>query len=310
MNADGDGAGSEVAMASFLVRRGVRAAIVNPTSWPQPYAFLLEGVEAVEALDPTSLDGERALERADLFLVLDTSEAGRLGKVYEFVRGRPIAVIDHHPENPDPLGDPGVRDPTACATGELVLDLFDVAGETPTRREAEAIYVAVATDTGSFRFSNTTPRTHRIAARLLEAGVDPEAMYRRLYATYTPGRLQLVREALGSLEVDPELPIAWIALSLQQVHASGADRDDMEGVVEYARRLAGIEVALLIREIGSGRVKVSLRSNGPVNVAELARGLGGGGHDKAAGAVLEGSLAGATERILAAVRPAVREVAG
>lgn len=309
MNADGDGAGSEVAMASFLARRGARAVIVNPTPWPNSYAFLLEGEEPVEVTEPESAEGRWALGEADLFLILDTSEAGRLGGVYDAMRGRAIAVLDHHPENPDPLGDPAVRDPSACATGELVLDLFDVAGEAPNRREAEAIYVAVATDTGSFRFSNTTPRTHRMAARLLEAGVDPEAMYRRLYARYTPARLHLLREALGSLQVDSELPIAWISLTLAQVHRSGADREAMEGVVEYARRLEGMEVALLIREIGGGRVKVSLRSNGPVNVAELARGLGGGGHEKAAGAVLDGSLAAATERILASVRPAVREVA-
>lgn len=305
VNADGDGAGSEVAMASFLGRRGTEARIVNPTPFPEPYAFLLGDLRPA---DPRSAEGRRFLEAADLFLVLDTSEASRLGPVADAVRDRPVAVVDHHPPNPEPLGDPAVRDPSACATGELVFDLLTVAGERMTRQEAAAIYVAVVTDTGSFRFSNTSPRTHRIAAGLLEAGVDPEAMYRRLYARYTPSRLGLIREALGSLDVDPGLPIAWISLTLEQVRGSDAEGEGMEGIVEYARRLRDVEVAILFREIGGGRTKASLRSNGDVDVAAIARALGGGGHEKAAGAVLEGSLEEARRRVLERVRSAVRAV--
>lgn len=310
MNADGDGAGSEVAMASLLDRRGARATIVNPTPFPDAYAFLLEEDLDLAVAEPGSPEGRRALAEADLFLVLDTSETSRLGDLVRAFGDRPVAVVDHHPENPDPLGDPAVRDPSACATGELVFDLFDIAGEAPTLREAEAIYVAVVTDTGSFRFGNTTARAHRMAARLLEAGVDPEAMYRRLYARYTPARLRLLRAALDSLEVHPELPIASISLTLAQVHEAGADRDDIEGIVEYARRLQEIEVALLLREIGGGRVKASLRSNGEVDVAAVARELGGGGHEKAAGVVLEGSLEGARRRLIEALRAGVRSAVG
>jgi phosphoesterase RecJ-like protein len=133
-------------------------------------------------------------------------------------------------------------------------------------------------------------------------------MYRRLYARYTPARLRLLREALGSLEVDAGLPIAWISLTLAQVHESRAEREDMEGIVEYPRRLKDVEVAILFREIGGGRTKASLRSNGDVDVADVARRLGGGGHVKAAGVVLEAPLDEARRRVLEPVRSAVRAV--
>lgn len=303
VNADGDGAGSQVALASFLARRGSQATIVNPTPFPEMFEFLREDLPLA---DPGTREGERALAEADLFVVLDTSEPSRLGKLPEAFRERPVVVLDHHPPNRDPLGDPAVRDPSACATGELVFDLFETAGERPTLGEAQAVYVAIVTDTGSFRFSNTTPRTHEIAARLVEFGVDPEAIYRRLYAQYTPARLRLIREALASLEVDPGLPLAWVSLTLEQVSSARADRDDMEGIVEYPRRLKGIEVAVLFREIGGGRIKASLRSNGEADVAAVARSLGGGGHAKAAGVVLKGPLAEARTQLLEAVRSTLR----
>lgn len=305
VNADGDGAGSQVAVASWLRRRGIEATILNPTPFPDPYRFLLADLEAYTVADA---GGRAAARAADLFLVLDTSERSRIGDLAGLLEDRPTAVIDHHPPNPDALGDPAVRDPTACATGELVWDLLRVDGTAPRRQEAEGLYVAIVTDTGSFRFSNSSSRCHEIAARLLEAGVDPQAMYRRLYAQYTPERLDLLRRALETLRTDPELPIAWISLPRELVEAAGATREDMEGIVEYARRLRGVEVAILLRELPDGQTKVSLRSNGPVDVSAAARSLGGGGHVKASGALLPLSLEAAEEAVLSEVRSAVASV--
>lgn len=303
VNADGDGAGSQAALAGWLLRRGREPSIVNPTPFPEVYEFLVEDLPVHRAAEAA---GRRALEEAELFLVVDTSEASRLGQLAEWLPGRRVAVMDHHPPNPEPLGDPAVRDPDACATGELAYDLLLLAGEGLTRREAEGLYVAIATDTGSFRFSNTSPRAHRIAALLLEAGVKPEEMYRRLHAQFTPARLGLLQRALASLRVDEELPISWITLTHRDVRESGAEQEELEGIVEYARRLRGIEVALLLRELPGGRTKASLRSNGETDVAAVARSLGGGGHEKAAGVLLESPLQEATPRLLAAVREALR----
>ena len=133
--------------------------------------------------------------------------------------------------------EPSIRDPSACATGELVFDLLSLDDCSLNCAEAEAIYVALVTDTGSFQFSNTSSRTHAIVAELIDAGVDPGAMYRALYGGYTRGKLALVSLALENLEVDPLTPIAWVALDHRALLDTGATGEDMEGLVEYPRRL-------------------------------------------------------------------------
>lgn len=305
VNADGDGAGSEVAVASFLRRHRNNPTIVNPTPFPDVYRFLLGDLEAYQASEPR---GRKALEQSDLVFVLDTSEPSRVGAVAGMLEGRRVVVLDHHPPNPEALGDPAVRDPSACATGELVYDLLALGGGELLPIEARALYVAIVTDTGSFRFSNTSPRAHQVAARLLEAGVDPADIYRRLYGQVTQSRLALLRRALASLRVDSELPIAWVRLTRDEVEASGAATADVdtEGLVEYPRRLRGIEVAVLFRELPGSRTKASLRSNGDVDVARVARALGGGGHAKAAGVLLNLPLEAGCTAVLEHLRAAMR----
>ena len=303
INADGDGAGCEVALALHLERQGVKAAIVNPTPFPETFSFLLHH------LTPWSCkaeEGRRALEKADLFVVLDTSEPSRLGEVYPAMRSRRIAVIDHHPSTPQSIGDPAIRDASACATGELIFDLIASPGNALSRQEAEALYVAIVTDTGSFRFANTTSRTHEICADLLKAGVDPQDIYRNLYGQVTDERLELLRRALSSLERDPEWPLAWITLRRRDFQESRAASADLEGIVEHARQLRGVEIAVLFRELADKSTKVSLRSNGDADVAAIAREHGGGGHTKAAGAHIKGPLEASRAEVLSSARLALR----
>lgn len=304
INADGDGAGSEVALALYLKRRGVEATIVNPTAFPATYTFLMEGIPVWTL---KAEEGREALDQGDLFVVVDTSEPSRLGDLYPAMRGRRVAVIDHHPETPLSIGDTVLRDVEACAAGELVYDLVKAAAGDLPQREAEAIYVAIATDTGSFRFANTNARTHEICADLLRAGVDPELMYRRLYGQVTGSHLELLRRALAGLERDPQWPLAWITLRSEDFQESGASSSDLEGIVEHARQLRGVEVAALFRELADRSTKVSLRSNGDVDVAAIARRHGGGGHEKAAGAHIKAALEGSRAEVLASVRQALRK---
>ncbi len=303
VNADGDGAGSEVAMARWLEDRGVTATIVNPTPFPDGFAFLLDDLSAHT---PEEEAGRRALRAADVILVLDTSERSRLGAVAEHLEDSRVAVIDHHPDAPDAVGDVVARDPGACATGELVHDLLRGAGAEITPPIARALYVALVTDTGSFRFGNTSARAHELAADLLRAGVDVEAMFRRIFARYTPEGLDLLRRALDSLEVAERGRLSWLTVRTEDLEESGASAEDREGLVEYARRLRGAEVAVLFREIPGGRTKASLRSNGDVDVAAVAREFGGGGHRQAAGLLLERPLEEARREVLGRLRSAVR----
>jgi phosphoesterase RecJ-like protein len=303
LNADGDGAGSQAATAHWLVRRGLEPAIVNPTPFPDAFRFLLG--EGAGAWTPADAAGEQAMREADVFLVLDTAEPSRLGAVMGRTEGRRVLVIDHHPATSSSIGDVVVCDPAACATGELVFDLIRIAGDQVTLPEAEGLYVAIATDTGSFRYANTTARTHEIAADLLRAGVDPEEMYVRIYAQYTPEGLELVRLALGRLRVADDLPVAWISLTQADLAQTGASKEDLEGIVEYARRIRGVRVALLFRELHDGTTKVSLRSTGDADVASVARRLGGGGHVKAAGVVVAENLEATEAKVMQEIREAL-----
>ncbi|HEX7051480.1 MAG TPA: bifunctional oligoribonuclease/PAP phosphatase NrnA [Longimicrobiales bacterium] len=309
VNADGDGAGSEAALAAWLAARGKRVAIVNPTPFPAAYRHLITDPDQVG--DPGSERAAWAIERAELFVVLDTNEPRRLGKIARAFGERPVVVIDHHPPSESAIPGDGLRDPTACATGELVYDLLQVIDpgiEPWPPFVAEAIYTAILTDTGSFRFANTTPRAHRIVADLIERGVDPEAVYRRLFASVPLRRIRLLQAALGRLEADPDLPVTWITVPRAVTAELSATSEDLDGIVEYARSIEGTEVALLFRETPDGATKVSLRSNGEVDVNAVARRFGGGGHVKAAGALIGMPLAVAREDVLEATRAAVREL--
>ncbi len=311
VNPDGDGIGSMVALASRLLRHGAAATIVTPSRPPASLAFLLRDIPALVEEDPAAAD---PVSGADAIAILDTAEPKRLGGLAAHAERTGGVLIDHHPPHGSPLVSPAIRDPSACATGELIYDLLSFDDEALTRAEAEALYAAISTDTGSFRFSNTSPRAHAIASVLLEAGVDSGALYRALYGVYSRGRLALMRLALQSLEVDPRAPIAWVALDHRVLSRTGARSDDMEGLVEFPRRLAGMEVGLFFRGLARDRTKVSLRSNGEVDVAGVAQLLGGGGHTKASGVLLELELDEAVRIVVDALRPlveaAVAEQAG
>jgi bifunctional oligoribonuclease and PAP phosphatase NrnA len=295
INADGDGCGSEAALARLLAQRGMAAKIVNPTPWPALFEFLL-GDDVVEA----SAKGAKALAGIDLLVVLDISDLKRLGVLADSVRKLkvPRVVIDHHVL---------FTDTTACATGELVYDLARALGLEITPAIARALYTAILTDTGSFRFSNTSPRCLAIAAELLAHGVDPEEMYQRVYANAPLGRVRVLAEALTTLEVDPAHGLAWLSLTSGAVERHDVKSEDLDGIVEHARSIMGTKMALFFRDLGHGKVKVSFRSTGGVDVNRFARRFGGGGHAKAAGAMIVGSLEEVRERVIAAAREFVDE---
>jgi phosphoesterase RecJ-like protein len=195
-----------------------------------------------------------------------------------------------------------LADTAACATGELLYDLAVVLGLEIDLAVAEALYTAILTDTGGFRYSNTSPRAHAIAAQLVSVGVDPEHTYRRIYASLSPGRLQLLRDALDTLGVDAKFGLAWVSVTNEAMDRYGVSSDDLDGIVEHPRSIAGTRVALFFRDLGYGKVKVSFRSTGDVDVNELARQFGGGGHEKASGALVTGTLDEVRDRIVTAAR--------
>ncbi|MDQ3696491.1 MAG: DHH family phosphoesterase [Gemmatimonadota bacterium] len=299
INADGDGCGSETALARLLAQRGLASRIVNPTPWPAMFDFLL-GDDVINA----SAKGGAALKGVDLLIVVDISDTSRLGNLAETVRKLrvPRLVIDHHVPHDEPAGDVMLSDTAAAATGELVFDLAQVLGLEITTPIARSLYAALVTDTGGFRFSNTSPRCHGIAAALLGAGVDPEEMYQRIYASVPIGRLRLLRDALDSLAVDVDAGITSISLPAGATERHGVRSEELDGLAEHARSVVGTRMAIFFRDLGHGHVKVSFRSTGAVDVNRFARPFGGGGHAKAAGALIPGTLEDVREKVLTAAR--------
>jgi phosphoesterase RecJ-like protein len=300
VNPDGDGLGSEVGLAHLLRAKGVDAVITNPSPTPPRFGFLFEDLPGV---DRTS-EAIKELRRADLIIVLDISDLTRLGMLIDTVRDRgvPVACVDHHISTGQLPPGPRYVDPQASATGELIFDLARANNWPVTQAVARGLYVAILTDTGGFRFSNTRPRALRVAADLLETGVDPEKIYLEVYARAPEGRPRLFAEALQTLVVEPEYGLAWVTVPPGAIERLGVSSDDLDGVVEFPRSIEGVRMALLFREIAQGRVKVSLRSVGDVDVAAFAKPYGGGGHTKAAGLSLTGSLAEVQAKVLKAAR--------
>jgi phosphoesterase RecJ-like protein len=299
VNSDGDGCGSEAALARVLQARGLKVRIVNPTPWPEMFRFLLD-----DDVEERSAQGARALQGIDLLVVLDISDVKRLGQLTDAVRKLevPKLVIDHHIASDEPPGPVMLSDTTACATGELVYDVATVLEAELTEPIARALYAAILTDTGGFRFSNTSPRCHAIASALLAAGIDPEEMYRRIYASVPAAKLQLLREALSTLRVEPEHGIAWLSVEAGALEQYGLASEDLDGLVEHPRSIVGTRLALFFRDLGHGKVKVSFRSTGDVDVNRFARQFGGGGHARAAGALVPGALDDVVPRVTAAAR--------
>jgi phosphoesterase RecJ-like protein len=306
INADGDGCGSEAALSLILTKLGMTVKIVNPTPWPDTYEFLLDG----DVKDATK-QGSAAIRGADLLIVLDISDVKRLGGLAESVRKlkAPKLCIDHHIPSDEPPSEQILADTTACATGELIYDLAVTLNVEITPQIARALYVAILTDTGGFRFANTSARCLAIASQLLAAGVEPEEMYRRLYASHPIGRLHLLRDALATLEVDPAYGISWISVAAGAAEEYGLKSEDLEGLAEHPRSVGGTRMAIFFRDLGHGKIKVSFRSTGDVNVNEFARRFGGGGHARASGALIPGTIEEVRHSVVTAAREFVGSVA-
>ena len=305
VNADGDGAGCEAALLSYLEHRGVEAWIVNPTPFPTQLRFMVDSHQRI--LDASSQEAIDRCTNADLCVILDTGERSRIGRVNPLVTELPTLIVDHHPPAGGGVEGPAFIDSTAAATGELVFDLLWSEDGPWTRSVVSGLYVAIMTDTGSFRFSNVTAAVHRVVAELIERGASPDALYREVYGRVPIRRVRLLQEALPSLEVSPDGRVAWLSVQRASLSGLGCTGDDLEGMVDYPRELDGVEVGLLFRELDGKQVKVSLRSNGMVDVNALAREFGGGGHLRASGAVVAGSLESVRERVVPLVIAAAAE---
>lgn len=305
INPDGDGLGSEVAVAEWLRARGKTARVLNDSLAPEAFLFLARDV-TLEAFDPAI--AERRFAESDAVIVLDTSNRQRVGRIAPLFERfpLPIAVVDHHASHAGGFGAVNVVEPEASSTGEIVYDLIleaDVqagrrAGASVTPSIAEALYVALMTDTGSFRYSNTDSHAHRMAAELLTHGLDPQKLHSQVHSHASAGRLRFFGEVLSALELLEEGRLVVLEAAPEQFQRHGLTGSDTEGLVDMPRSIAGVDVVALFSEVEPGKVKVSLRSTGRVAIDQVCTRLGGGGHPHAAGVLLRGTRAEARARVL------------
>jgi phosphoesterase RecJ-like protein len=292
---DGDSIGSSLALVHALRKVGKEAFIVGVDPIPQIYRFLPDW-------DRWLLSWDRVEGEWDLSCFLDCGAVDRAGAALPAVaKGKLILNIDHHATN-TLFGDENWMDFSAAAVGELAYRLLKEMGLPIGADEAVCLYTSIVADTGGFRYSSTTAATHRIAAELLEAGVKPYDVAAQIFENETPGRLALLGRALADLQVDPSGKIAWITLTQRIFKETGATEEEAEGLVNWARSLSGVEVGLLFKETAEGPIRVSFRSRFMVDVGALAKSFGGGGHARASGCTLYGSVEEAQRRVLDAVR--------
>jgi len=216
-----------------------------------------------------------------------------------------VVNIDHHPDNKR-YGTVSWVEVGASATGEMVYDLIKALGLKITPEVATNLFTAIHTDTGSFRYSNTSAKALRIAAELVACGADPALVAGRLYEARRPESLALLGRLLQRIQVSPDGRVAWLPLPAGSAPEAFLEAEDL---VSYPRSIRGVKVGILLKEMGDGRVKVSLRGKGEVAVNALAARFGGGGHANAAGCTVEGSLDEATAKVLSAVTEPLERLA-
>jgi len=280
-NPDGDALGSLLAMHWTLEALGKDSVMyMSPDEFPLPYEYRHMTFDGLLGAPPDDL-GERVV------VFLDCGNIDRMPVDFLQRDGIHILNIDHHHDN-TLFGTVNLVVPEASCTAEIVYDLANHLGATITEETANALYVGLVTDTGRFMYENTTPAAHRMAADLIDAGVDTHLVYRRLYEDLPFRRLQLLTRALHGVARYDGGAITLAMLSRRDYEETGALETDSEGVVDHLRAVEGTKVAVLVRELLAderrGRRKVSLRAtDGTVDVSAIARSLSGGGHRQAAG---------------------------
>jgi phosphoesterase RecJ-like protein len=290
---EGDSLGSQLALACILDELGKEVSVVNQDRPPARYAFM-PGAERVVRPEAVA---DRTFDAA---FVVDCASLERIGDVRSRLDGTQVINLDHHRSNAG-FGHLNYIDPDCCASGMIIYQLNELLGLGLDQAKATNMYVAIIADTGNFRYSNTTPEVLRVASRLIETGIDSARLASLVFGTMPLPGLKLLGEALMNLSAELGGRVGIIVLDRAAFARTGAQPPDVEGIVNYAKNLAGTDVGVLLREVESGEVKASFRAEGAVDVDQVARRFGGGGHKNASGARIPGPLAEARRRVLAEI---------
>lgn len=293
---DGDAVSSTLAVGWLLSCLGKKFTMINEGAIPKRMEFLWH------AADILNLSEQQPDRKFSHVICVDCADFARVGYTSQlFADDVNIVNIDHHPTN-DGYGAINLVVPEAAATAEILYDLLNLFKVSWDSEIATAIYTGLLTDTGGFRYSNTSPKVMRIASELLSYGVNGPEIAETLLEKMTMPQMKILVQALNTLSMSEDGKIAWVFVTPEQMESSGAVSEDLEGIVNYPRNIQGVEVGILFKSLKSGVVKASFRSAGEVDVAALAQTFGGGGHVRAAGCSIEGSLEDIIPRVVEQVK--------
>jgi phosphoesterase RecJ-like protein len=296
---DGDCVGSIIAIERLLRKLGKKTQIVCESAVPATLDFLDKG----------SWKTVREIEgdcQAEASIAMDTPNWDRLGEAEPFLRKTKLINIDHHVSN-QKFGEFNYLDSKASACGEIVFDLFKHFNIPLDKEVVRLLYVSISTDTGSFRYSNTTPKTHRVIAQLLADGLDVEKINQQIYCHYEDVRLSLMGLLIGNRRFEYNGQLCYSAISHDELIKAKGKSEDFEGAIDLMRGVNGVKACFLMTEWKKGILKVSFRSSSEVDVNQIATNLGGGGHRKAAGATLEGNLEAGAKKVVDLFKDSLRD---
>ena len=297
VNPDGDSIGSEIALHTYLKNLGKNSRIINYSKTPDNYAFLDKN-NIIEKFDET--EHKKVIENTEVIFILDTNEYSRTRTMEPLLKSsKAVKVcIDHH-LGPNKNGfDYYISDTESPATGEILYSIFSESGNSISPEIANALYTAIMTDTGSFRFPRTDHETHNITAELIKAGADPVKLYSEVYDKATIGRLKLLSLFLSNVKLVYDDNLIYGKLFLKDFEETNTNVFDTEGFSNYLMSIESVRLSLIFTEVQRG-IKISFRSKGDIFVNDLAREFGGGGHMNAAGAfIVNGNMDTLTDEVL------------
>jgi len=280
LHPDGDALGSMLALNKAFKSLGKNVFLYNESCIPKIFMFLPD-IDKIENRIPESC-------KFDAAFVLDCSDINRTGHCTELLKSIPhIINIDHHVTN-SKFGTSAIIDPKACATAEIIYGLIKKMNISICKDIAYSIYTGIFTDTGSFRFSNTTQSAFSICKEMIKCGVRPHKVARQVYGSYSLGRIKLINMVLDSIEISKNGKMSLMMLTQEMLNITGTEKEDVSELINYAEHIEDVKIAALIKESDKKSTKsecyhVSLRSNGSVDVSAIAYNYGGGGHVTAAG---------------------------
>lgn len=293
-NPEGDAIGSSLALYHVFSQQGKNIRFSLDDDVPHPLDLLPLAEKAEKNIYP---------DDDELVIVVDCPNLQRINSPFASMNRRHGVInLDHHLEN-SYFGELNYVDSEACATGELIYFLLQEFGDTFDNETSTFLYMAILTDTGSFRFANTNYNAFMISYQLVRQGLNPHSVSQLVYENYSLSKMKLLGYALSHLNISDDGKIGWISVTQDVLKKFNSRSNDMEGFVNYPRFIEGVIVSIFFYEIGQGKTKVSLRSKGLANVAEFAKEWGGGGHKNAAACVVEGPIEAVKDEILGKLLP-------